>query len=137
MPTTATKNQSVACAVKWCVCLALVESQHCTAHQQKRDLHPALLTDADPDKQSFTGCSWCDGTRECESCDGDGEHQCDHDGCYDLHECGACDGTGECPHCDSQFDDEDWPLGWDEKYLRWANDTGWQPWQRNEPWADA
>ena len=42
-------------------------------------------------------CTVCTGRQKtvlCQSCDGDGEHQCEQRGCADIHECGACEGAG-------------------------------------------
>jgi hypothetical protein len=43
------------------------------------------------------GCDDCEGSGlvvDCETCDGNGDHECAHKGCQASHECGGCDGRG-------------------------------------------
>ena len=83
------------CAVKWCACLAVGESEHCAAHRNSPKLKPAQKDDpTEPPK----ACGACDGTGKCCRCYGTGDHECPH--CDSSHECGACDGSGRCEECE-------------------------------------
>jgi hypothetical protein len=131
------KAVGVACAVKWCVCLARTDSQHCAVHQGNERIRTELPSGDRPLVDELDECEECNGTGECQDCDGDGHHECEHSNCFHEHECPTCDGTGDCQDCDGGKAKHEEPADeWAVRYLVWVNDPGWQPWQRPEPWGE-
>lgn len=124
------------CAVQWCIGVPQPEAQYCAVHQKDAKLRTLLPESAsDKPRAHVDDCDWCGGSGECESCEGEGTHYCEHSGCHDEHDCGNCDGTGKCPDCENERDNDE-PKSWPAQYLAWAMDTGWQPWQRPSPWNE-
>jgi hypothetical protein len=111
----------IACKNSWCVVLAATDGVYCRIHQKTPDLRlvPGLPSDresgGDPD------CKWCDGHGKCDECDGSGNCTCH---CGDKHDCEACDGTGRCQECKRVRPKRG---EWDKRYLEFAFDVGWRP----------
>jgi hypothetical protein len=126
------------CKVSWCVALAAPDGVCCAIHATRGEAYrPIAGAGGGP------SCVVCDGTGNCETCEGEGEHECETCSCGNSHECGACDGSGKCEDCggtgyDLQIDpklpwrekqrlreqaEEGFPVGADAEYLRWALET--------------
>lgn len=107
------------CGVRWCVSLAKPDGQYCAVHALRGPTY--RLGEAAPASKE---CDACEGSGDCADCDGSGVHECDHRNCWHDHECPTCDGSGECRACQP-------PRGkrptFDERYLAFAFDPGWQP----------
>lgn len=94
---------SARCAVDWCACLPVKGSDVCAAHKIDPKLKPVELTEEQKGLADGTAdeCKECDGSGECQCCNGTGHqfHSCKK--CYDDHQidCHSCWATGECEMC--------------------------------------
>lgn len=116
------------CAVTWCVALAKLDGQYCAPHAARGPRYRISETPMSVE------CDACEGTGDCPDCDGRGIHECQRRHCWHDHECPSCDGSGECRACHP-------PTGttptFDERYLAFAFDPGWQPHVLIDwPWTD-
>jgi hypothetical protein len=96
------------CKVKWCVALAVGDSDRCAVHAIAETIHPvpwAVPTDKTLGPALMT-CQVCEGSGDCPDCDGNGEHECEHANCYESHDCRTCRGRGTCPECHGSENDE-------------------------------
>lgn len=107
------------CAVPWCVACG---SPYCAVHTVRgKDYQPE---DIAGDARGTLACETCEGSGDCQDCDGEGMHECDHRNCWEEHECSTCRGTGECRDCQTPKGQE---RTFEERYLAFAFDPGWRP----------
>ena len=110
----------VPCAVRWCVALARPDGQYCAPHAERGPSYRISDTPVSVE------CRECEGSGECHDCDGLGTHSCEHRHCWEEHECPTCDGSGECSACHPPAPKGKRPT-FEERYLAFAFDPGWQP----------
>jgi hypothetical protein len=106
------------CKVSWCVALAAPDGVCCAIHATRGEAYrPIAGAGGGP------SCVVCDGTGNCETCEGEGEHECED-----------CGGTGYDLQIDPKLPwrekqrlreqaEEGLPVGADAEYLRWALET--------------
>lgn len=92
-------SSGVACAIPWCVCLAVRDGVKCRVHSTRGEVRPIACATGEAIRGESVGedCPDCDGDGTCVHCDGEGTHDCGQ--CQTDHDCGRCDGTGDCEAC--------------------------------------